>query len=85
MLRLTFSREFDPSIDGSIIMSATEPAISHLTQQELSGKDKAIIEELMDWLSGATFKKENDFELCVDDSLSEKWRLLKDMEIVQKV
>lgn len=69
-------------------MSQAKPTISHLTQQELSGKDQTILAGLVNWLRGATFRKNqttDDFELCIDSGLPEKWRLLEDMDLVQKV
>lgn len=68
-------------------MPTAESPISHLTQDPLSENDKAILAGLVDWLSKAKVEKINadNFELCVDSELSEKWTLLKDMNLVEKV
>lgn len=67
-------------------MSTAEPAISHLTQQELSERDKATLTGLEKWLSKAKFeKKKENCELCVDKELDEKWALLRDMDFIKKV
>ncbi len=68
-------------------MSTADPAILHLTQQELSEHDKAILAGLEAWLSKAKFGKKHadDFESCVDDELPKKLTLLKDMDLIKKV
>lgn len=65
--------------------SVTMPA--HLEQQKLSEYDKNILEQLQNWLLEAKFEKQpnTEFELCKDDGLSEKWRLLGRMQLVQNV
>lgn len=59
----------------------------HLTQRELSEKDNTILAKLVDWVYEATFIKESpdEFELCVDNGLPEKWSMLKDMDLVHEV
>ena len=68
-----------------IAMSTTKADIPHLTRQSLSSDDQRILVGIAGWLSKAKFEKINadNFELCVDDELSEK--LLKDIDLVQKV
>ena len=67
-------------------MSTPEPVISHLTQQELSEKDKATLAQLETWLSKAEFeKKKENIELCVDKELNDKWALLRNMDFIKKV
>ncbi len=64
-------------------MSSTGTAIPHLTQQRLSPKDKAIMEGLEDWLSSAEFEPITN--ICTDKRLSEKWALLREMDLAKKV
>ena len=68
-------------------MSTTKPAISHLTQESLSCNDQKILAGIVDWTCRANFekKKVDNFELCVNDGLSEIWTSLKGMDLVQKV
>jgi len=68
-------------------MSAAESAMSHLAQPDLSGDDEATLTGLKKWLSNAKFEKQqgDEWELCVDDELPEKWKLLKEMNLAQKV
>ena len=69
-------------------MSTVKPDIPHLTQEKLGDKDKTILAGFVEWLAGATFRKKkttDDFELCVDSELPEKWKLLEDMDLVKKV
>lgn len=68
-------------------MFTADPVILHLTQQELSEHDKAILTGLKAWLFKAKFGKKHadDFESCVDDELSKKLTLLKDMNLIKKV
>ncbi len=60
---------------------------AHLEQQSLSDHDKGILAQLPEWLLKAKFAKREGvaFELCVDESLPEKWRLLGDLQLVQQV
>jgi hypothetical protein len=67
----------------SVEMSAAGPPIPHLTQQELSHKDKGILAGLEDWLSQAIFDPKSN--MCTDKSLGEKWALLCDMDLVKEV
>lgn len=64
-------------------MSSAELNISHLTQNELSSKDKTILAGLEDWLSSAVFDPTS--HVCADKDLSEKWALLKEMDLIKKV
>ncbi len=67
-------------------MSTEEPVISHLTQPDLNGGDEAILAGLTEWLSTAKFEEQSDeWELCTDKELPEKWKLLKKMDLAQKV
>ena len=67
-------------------MSTEESATSHLTQQELSEKDRLILRDLESWLSQAKFeKKKENIELCVDKALNEKWALLRNMDSIKRV
>ena len=55
----------------------------HLTQHELSRKDKDILAGLEDWLSHAVFDSKNN--ICIDARLSEKWELLCGMDLIKEV
>lgn len=55
----------------------------HLTQHELSPKDKDILASLEDWLSHADFDSRNN--ICIDARLSEKWDLLCGMDLIREV
>lgn len=63
-------------------MSSAELDISHLTQKELSPKDKKILVGLQDWLSTAVFDPKNN--ICADKSLGDKWALLSEMDLIKK-
>jgi len=64
-------------------MSSAELDISHLTQKELSPKDKKILEGLEEWLSSADFDPRTN--TCTDKRLVEKWALLCEMDLIKKV
>ena len=64
-------------------MSTAEPPIPHLTQQELSDKDKGILAGLENWVSHAVFDPTTN--TCIDKSLGEKWALLCEMDLIKKV
>ncbi len=68
-------------------MSTTKSALWHLKQEKLESEDQEILTGIEDWVSKAKFEKKNadDFELCVDNGLSDKWKLLKDMDLIKKV
>lgn len=67
-------------------MSTEESVISHLAQLDLKGDDEAILAGLKEWLSTAQFEEQGDeWELCTDSELPEKWKLLKKMDLAQKV
>ena len=71
---------------GAVAMATGKP-LPHLKRQDLSPNDKTTLAGLTDWLSTATFKRQSDgeFELCVDEDLPQKWKLLEKMDLVQKV
>ncbi len=60
---------------------------AHLAQRDLSDHDNDILVQLQGWLLKAKFAKRDnaEFELCVDESLPEKWILLGKMHLVQDV
>lgn len=67
-------------------MSTIESVKSHLSQHPLSDNDKAILADLSEWLNSARFEKQIDtdeFEVCVDDELSKRWKLLEQMDLVK--
>ena len=71
---------------SSVATSTAEPARSHLAQQALSSKDKAVLAELEKWLPTARFEKcATNVEICVDKELPTKWALLMDMDLVKRV
>jgi len=55
----------------------------HLTQHELSPKDKDILPGLEDWLFHAVFDSKNN--VCIDARLSENWELLCGMDLIREV
>lgn len=68
-------------------MSTAESTISHLAQPPLAGNDEATLAALKEWLSKARFEKQegDEYQLCVDEELPKKWKLLKTMDLAQKV
>ncbi len=67
-------------------MPTEETAITHLTQRKLEGDDEGILTDLIEWLRGARFEEQGDeWELCTDEELPEKLKLLKKMDLAQKV
>lgn len=67
-------------------MLMEESVISHLAQLYLKGDDEAIFIGLKEWLSTTQFEERGDeWELCTDSELPEKWKLLKKMDLAQKV
>ena len=67
-------------------MSTEEQAITHLAQPNLKGDDEAILAGLAEWLHTARFEERGDeWELCTDEELPEKWKLLEKMDLAQKV
>lgn len=64
-------------------MSGVGPSIPHLTQYELSRKDKDILADLEDWLSRAVFDSTNN--ICIDAHLSENWDSLCGMDLIRGV
>lgn len=67
-------------------MLMEESVISHLAQLYLKGDDEAILIGLKEWLSTTQFEERGDeWELCTDSELPEKWKLLKKMDLAQKV
>ena len=65
------------------MMSSAELVVTHLTQQELSQKDKDILAVLKDWVAVAEFNSKTN--VCTDRNLGEKWTLLSEMDLVKKV
>ncbi|KAL9593260.1 MAG: hypothetical protein Q9179_005988 [Wetmoreana sp. 5 TL-2023] len=61
-------------------MSTAEPL--HLTQVELSVKDKQILAELVEWLSDADFDARTN--KYIDKGLVDKWALLREMDFIQQ-
>lgn len=60
--------------------------MSHLAQLDLIGDDEAILATLVEWLSSAEFKNQGDeWDLCTDSKLPEKWKLLQKMDLARKV
>ena len=56
--------------------------------QNLSDKNKAIVENIELWVMNANFEQRYDgesFKLCVDTQISEKWNILKIMNSVRKI
>jgi hypothetical protein len=64
-------------------MSTTDPPIPHLTQQELSEKDKGILAGLVVWVSQAAFDPTSN--VCTGPDLAEKWASLLEMDLIKKV
>ena len=64
-------------------MSSAELDIPHLTQKEMSPKDKKILAGLEDWLSSAVFDPKSN--ICADKSLGDKLALLSEMDLIKKV
>ncbi|KAL8742554.1 MAG: hypothetical protein Q9190_004978 [Brigantiaea leucoxantha] len=56
--------------------------LSHLTHEEQSGGDKAILAGITEWLSHAEFDPKTN--VCIDQGLNDKWLLLREMEFVRK-
>lgn len=67
----------------SVAMSAAGQPTEHLTQQELSEKDKGILAGLKNWLCHAMFDARSN--ICIDSSLSEKCALLREMDLTKSV
>lgn len=65
------------------VMCTAEPALSHLTQLELSENDKAILVGSEAWLFKANFERTtDDFEVCVDPMI---WKWLESMDFIKEV
>ena len=60
--------------------------VSHLASRPAVFEDGAILIELKEWLSTTQFEERGDeWELCTDSELPKKWKLLKKMDLAQKV
>lgn len=68
-------------------MSTPETTPPPLRQLELSDSDKAILNGLQNWLSGAYFEVQpnNDIQICRDEEYTKKLELLKSLDLVSKV
>ena len=64
-------------------MFSVELNISYLTQNKLSFKDKTIFAGPENWLFSAVF--DSTSHVCADKDLSEKWTLLKKMDLIKNV
>lgn len=62
-------------------MAAAEA--SHLSQEELSVTDKAILAGITDWLNNAEFDPTTN--VCTDKGLGEIWSKLCEMKFIQQV
>lgn len=62
-------------------MSTAGLPTEHLTQQELSEKDKGILAGLESWLCHAVFDARSS--TCTDSSLGEKFALLREMDLAK--
>lgn len=63
-------------------MSAVELYIPHLTQEELSPKDKGILSESAKWVVNAKFDPK--INVCADRTLVEKRAAMCEMDIIKK-
>ena len=67
-------------------MSTEDMSRSHLSQSPLEGNDEAILATLSTWLSTARFEKQGPgWELCMDEELPEKSKMLPNMNLSERV
>ncbi|KAL2049580.1 hypothetical protein ABVK25_010159 [Lepraria finkii] len=69
-----------------LCLSIAMSTLWHLKQEKLESNDQEILTGIEDWVSKAKFEKKNadDYELCVDNGLSETWKVLKNMDLIKK-